>query len=314
MSLKSTKSTLLYAKWSNEECDALVSRLLKAKKYGRMTENNFKSSVWTSIAQSFQDPLKRSSRVCETKWARMKKDYKGIKLLRETPGFGWDADRKLVTANPDVWDTICRPDLAKWRRFNFPWYDDISQIFGQDVRNGTCNFVNDTSGNGEERTVFDFTSPETSMSSLNTLVPPLNHGSLSSLYRLSENKTLAVACPTAMGEISDSKSMEKTNGPTVMEKMSEETLSTIANNSKTSFEAQATQIALINSSLEGQAQRRVQDETCLTEEGKLIMLDLLGELTLARAYLTIKEESLRVKWLKRQLQKADENIEELYID
>ncbi len=75
----------------------------------------------------------------------------------------------------------------------------------------------------------------------------------------------------------------------------------------------------VDSTLQGQAQEKVQDEGCLTEEGQLVMLERLSDPTLARTFMAIKSEGLRIKWLKKQLEKHLEllgggNLEELYID
>jgi hypothetical protein len=57
------------AKWSNEEITSMISQLVQAKIDGETSENGFKKSVWTKIASSFQDPLKKSPRVCDTKFS-----------------------------------------------------------------------------------------------------------------------------------------------------------------------------------------------------------------------------------------------------
>jgi Myb/SANT-like DNA-binding domain len=35
---------------------------------------------------------------------QLKKEYKEVKQIRELSGFGWDADKHVVTAADDVWD------------------------------------------------------------------------------------------------------------------------------------------------------------------------------------------------------------------
>jgi hypothetical protein len=104
---KRTRSTK-NATWSNEEVSQLVEQLLEAKNLGQTSENGFKSAVWAKIASSFEDPLKKANRICELKWARIKKDYKYVKFLRELSGFGWDEETGLLTAEPQVWADIAR--------------------------------------------------------------------------------------------------------------------------------------------------------------------------------------------------------------
>jgi hypothetical protein len=90
------------ARWTNTEIDSLVSQLKDAKDAGNSSENGFKASVWASIASSFSDLMKKTNRVCESKWSRLKKDYKDVKFLRECSGFGWDEVKCIVTAEPEI--------------------------------------------------------------------------------------------------------------------------------------------------------------------------------------------------------------------
>ena len=95
------------AKWSHEEMTSTVSQLVQAKIDGQISGNGFKKSVWTKIASSFQDPLKKNTRVCDTKFSRMKKDYKEVrKLLKEISGFGWNSETQTVTAEDAVWEAL----------------------------------------------------------------------------------------------------------------------------------------------------------------------------------------------------------------
>jgi hypothetical protein len=74
----------------------------------------------------------------------------------------------------------------------------------------------------------------------------------------------------------------------------------------------------VDSTIEGQAQEKMQEEDCLTEEGQLVMLEVLSSAVLARSLMAIKGEKLRTKWLKKQLEKyVLENrgeLEEFFID
>jgi hypothetical protein len=90
------------AKWSNEETKSLVDQLQDAKDQGLITDNGFKSVVWTNVGNSYTDPLK-TPRSCETKWGRLKKDYKEVKWFKEVSGFGWDNEKHIPIAEPQVW-------------------------------------------------------------------------------------------------------------------------------------------------------------------------------------------------------------------
>jgi hypothetical protein len=106
----------------------------------------------------------------------------------------------------------------------------------------------------------------------------------------------------------------KVSGVGMMDKMSE-SLSSVAEALKASDQpAKET----VDSTIAGQAQQQVQDENCLTEEGQLVLLDMLSDASLARTFMAIKAEKLRTKWLKKQLEKYVEStgidLGELFID
>jgi hypothetical protein len=77
------------AKWTQGDSESMISQLQDAKDQGLTSDNGFKQSVWNSIAESLNDPLK-TARSCETKWGRLKKSYLEVKYFYEASGFGWD--------------------------------------------------------------------------------------------------------------------------------------------------------------------------------------------------------------------------------
>jgi hypothetical protein len=71
----------------------------------------------------------------------------------------------------------------------------------------------------------------------------------------------------------------------------------------------------VDSTIQGQAQMQVLEETCLTDEGHMVMVDLFTDPALARTYLVYRQkDELRIKWLKKQLEKTGGNIDYLFID
>jgi Myb/SANT-like DNA-binding domain len=97
------------ARWSDEEIKSLLTGLLDAKDNGLMSKNGFfKFSVWSSISASFGDPLKKANRPSESKWSRLKSDYRAVKFLRDLSCFGWDAKNHLVTADSEVWEELAK--------------------------------------------------------------------------------------------------------------------------------------------------------------------------------------------------------------
>ncbi|TQS34180.1 hypothetical protein Golomagni_05445 [Golovinomyces magnicellulatus] len=95
------------ARWTDVDIESMLQQLRLAKDEGNTSEGGFKCSVWTAIAHSFADPAK-TSRSCETKFARLKKDYQSVKWLREASVFGWDNETCLVTAELSVWEALIK--------------------------------------------------------------------------------------------------------------------------------------------------------------------------------------------------------------
>lgn len=59
---------------------------------------------------------------------------------------------------------------------------------------------------------------------------------------------------------------------------------------------------------------KIQDESCLTTDGQLIMIDLFSDEKIARTYLVIKHADLRTKWLKVQLVRAGANLDTTFLN
>jgi hypothetical protein len=51
----------------------------------------------------------------------------------------------------------------------------------------------------------------------------------------------------------------------------------------------------VDSTIEGQAQVKIQNEPCLTFEGIVLILDILGDAKLARTYIAIKKDNIRAR-------------------
>ena len=68
---------------------------------GNTCDNGWKGPVWQSIADALDNDLKTRS-ACQSKFVRLKKEYKEVKHLRDISGFEGDRERDLATVNNDV--------------------------------------------------------------------------------------------------------------------------------------------------------------------------------------------------------------------
>jgi Myb/SANT-like DNA-binding domain len=109
-----TRKRAAPAKWSDDDIKSLLTGLLDAKDKGLTSENGFKASVWSSISARYNDPQKQANRACESKWARLKTDYRAVKFLRDLSGFGWDSTNFLVTAEDEVWEELAKVHMTSF--------------------------------------------------------------------------------------------------------------------------------------------------------------------------------------------------------
>jgi hypothetical protein len=292
------------ARWSDKEIETLLAGVLDAKDNGLRSENGFKSSVWSSLAAGFGDPLKKANRVCESKWARLKGDYRAVKFLRNLSGFGWDATKSLVTAESGVWEELAQkyPEMLKWRFTRFPWFDDVLDILDDSLPMDNYSFVavNHIAIDNDHASPDDIELlQEPTRTSLTTSPSPSsNKGSDSLELRgtQSQRRSPESDLPPAK--------KRKASERSIMEKMGKGIMA-VADAMKQTPEVLHKDT--VDSTLQGQAQLKVQTEACLTEEGQLLMLEQFMDLALARTYLSIQNDSLRVKFLKKQVEKHDSN-------
>ncbi|KAF8219971.1 hypothetical protein L208DRAFT_1214442, partial [Tricholoma matsutake] len=111
--------------WSSGAELLLIKCLLKAVSENHQSDNNFKPSVYTSVAKHLTA-----------------KEYKIVKTLRSLLGFGWDDSKKMVTAEPQVWDAYLKGHKKAWpfRRKPFPFYDKIGALIGDCMATGKLAF------------------------------------------------------------------------------------------------------------------------------------------------------------------------------
>ena len=70
----------------------------------------------------------------------------------------------------------------------------------------------------------------------------------------------------------------------------------------------------VQPSLQGQAQAKVQDEECLTQAGKIVMLGVLADPRNAQTYLVLQSVEMCKEWIKLQLQCYGEECSGLMYD
>ena len=260
----------------------------------------------------------------ESKWARLKNDYRAVKFLRNLSGFEWDAPKCLVTAESGVWEELAKvlmilllahyyyleteqlkqkhPDKLKWRITPFPWFNDVHDILDESLPVEGSSFVEDNHiaiDNGHASPDDIELPPEpTSIVSSTSPSPSSNKDSDSLELRGTQSQRRSPESEPPPAK------KRKASGRSIMEKMGEGIMA-VADAMKQTPDALHKDT--VDSTLQGQAQLKVQTEVCLTEEGQLLMLEQFMDLALARTYLSIQNDNLRVKFLKKQVEKHDSN-------
>ncbi|KAF9455299.1 hypothetical protein BDZ94DRAFT_1137985, partial [Collybia nuda] len=67
---------------------------------------------------------------CMNRWGALKKDYREVKVILGKSGFGWDAQKNVLTAEDSVWKDLIKkhPTLNRWRKNPFPCFDDMADL------------------------------------------------------------------------------------------------------------------------------------------------------------------------------------------
>jgi hypothetical protein len=196
----------------------------------------------------------------------------------------------------------------KWRTTPFPWFDDVSNIVGDSVATGRYSFLGGNAedrgdnGNPESPVVDTPSRSELELSRALSIIGDLE------LQDPPEDQGLQTQEPDVTREPDPKPKRKKVSGVSIMERMGDGIVA-MAEAMKQSEPLQILQGSM-DSTTQEKAQAKVQEEMCLTEAGQLYMIDRFRDSALARTYLGLKKESLRLMWLKSQV--GDD--EDLFID
>jgi hypothetical protein len=121
---------------------------------GFRTHNAWSKEAWTNIVCRLNAKFGCSFTLNQVKQKEqdLKKDYRVVKELQEESGFGWDSERKMVTAPPNVWANFAarknNSDALTWQDKSFPYFDDLFALYDGEIldqqkvlfSNRSCNF------------------------------------------------------------------------------------------------------------------------------------------------------------------------------
>ncbi|XP_042019106.1 uncharacterized protein At2g29880-like [Salvia splendens] len=130
--------------WTIEEDAKLVESIVELKR-----SKNWDGESGSGLRKGYQKELEKILQEklpgnglkekphIESRCKLLKKQYHAIYDVRangELSGFGWDDERKCVTASADVWADYLKshPDCTFMKNKSFPYFDQLSIVWGKD--------------------------------------------------------------------------------------------------------------------------------------------------------------------------------------
>ncbi|THU80216.1 hypothetical protein K435DRAFT_561100, partial [Dendrothele bispora CBS 962.96] len=131
--------------------DILIQAAKAAVASGIRADKNFKPQVYQTIsADLVRAGYSLDAQQVKSRWNRFKAHWKIVNYLCNLSGFGWDEDKKCVTATGEVCrNLLYNADGSKKKNFdnynyfkthNFPYYDDLSELIGDSTAQGDQAF------------------------------------------------------------------------------------------------------------------------------------------------------------------------------
>ncbi|KAJ9549302.1 hypothetical protein OSB04_021845 [Centaurea solstitialis] len=142
-----------YRGWSSDEETKLVEALLNMTNSGGFkADNGFKTGYLQHLEEMLKVSLPNSGLSATphilSKIKTIKRDWQCVYDMvngSNTSGFGYDSERKCVTAEEPVWEAYLKvhKDASRWKNKTFPHYEDLCIVFGKDRAqgNGARDFV-----------------------------------------------------------------------------------------------------------------------------------------------------------------------------
>ncbi|KAF4346188.1 hypothetical protein G4B88_007166 [Cannabis sativa] len=132
--------------WSEDEDKHLIESFMELNNERKFkAEGNFKLGYLRAIEMK----LKKRMLGCdiqakphiESRMKTLKTHFQIVHEMLTGPlcsGFGWNSNRKIVTAEKLVWEAYLQShkEAAPFKIKSFPWYDDLCAVFGKDRATG----------------------------------------------------------------------------------------------------------------------------------------------------------------------------------
>lgn len=95
--------------WTRQEDKVLIDISLELVNNGWKADNGFKSGylgqMQKMMAERIKDCKIRGDPHIKSRLRTYKKEYREVRLMKATSGFGWDDTTKTISCEDDIWNT-----------------------------------------------------------------------------------------------------------------------------------------------------------------------------------------------------------------
>jgi hypothetical protein len=115
------------ASWNDSMEQSLLNLCVTELRKGNCGNNGFKKSNWNTIVFEFHQEtgVSLDKNQLQSKYSSLKDKYNVFMKLKSNSGFGWDEERRMVTAPPDVWTNylINNPKAKQFQTMGLKYLD-----------------------------------------------------------------------------------------------------------------------------------------------------------------------------------------------
>ncbi|ERN09196.1 hypothetical protein AMTR_s00014p00247240 [Amborella trichopoda] len=126
--------------WTPTWDEFLVGLMVDEVNKGRKGDKGFTKESWNYIVSEFNKKfnVNLNQQQLRSRYNYYKKEYKIVKTLLSQSDFGWDESRKIVTAEPEVWDRyiLAHPEAKQYLTKGLPLLGEMGKIIGNSAADG----------------------------------------------------------------------------------------------------------------------------------------------------------------------------------
>ncbi|ERN16559.1 hypothetical protein AMTRI_Chr11g96540 [Amborella trichopoda] len=123
--------------WNPAWDEYLVRLMVDQVNKGKRIENGFRKEAWHYMVIKFNRKFYQNldKQQLKNRYVYFRKEYKLVKILIEQSEFSWDETRKIVKAEPEVWDhyILEHPEAKPYRTKSLPLWGELGIIFGNSI-------------------------------------------------------------------------------------------------------------------------------------------------------------------------------------